>query len=238
MKKPQLKITIPEPCDQNWERMPVLPNGRHCDKCERNLFDFTGMSDEEVVKLIERTNGKVCGRFRKTQLDKPLFHEPDLHSGALVPAIMYTVLAAALTLPVAVNAQQTHVSKTEQTPASSPEQVSEKEPASELVVRARLLDADSGEPIAERLISVSEAGGRAETVTDKNGYFILEITDDLLVNDSLELHVQDDYLYSFVTFKIAKADLPKNTEIKIQSNREEFFLGMPMIIRPEESDED
>jgi hypothetical protein len=51
--------------------MSVQEQGRFCKHCSHVVTDFTGMSDEEVVRfLIQHKNDKVCGHFRNDQLSR------------------------------------------------------------------------------------------------------------------------------------------------------------------------
>jgi hypothetical protein len=64
------KITIPEPCNENWDKMTPKENGRFCMSCSKTVVDFTSMLPEEVQHFfIQNKNEKICGRFRKSQLD-------------------------------------------------------------------------------------------------------------------------------------------------------------------------
>ena len=45
-------------------------NGRFCLSCSKTVIDFTKMlSDEIQLFFIQNQNNRICGRFRKTQLD-------------------------------------------------------------------------------------------------------------------------------------------------------------------------
>ena len=64
------KLTIPEPCTENWDEMTPKENGRFCLSCSKTVVDFTAMLPDEVQHFfIENQNNKVCGRFKKSQLD-------------------------------------------------------------------------------------------------------------------------------------------------------------------------
>lgn len=64
------KITIPEPCHEDWNKMKPNENGRFCMSCSKTVVDFTSMLPEEMQHFfIQNKNGKICGRFRKSQLD-------------------------------------------------------------------------------------------------------------------------------------------------------------------------
>ncbi len=65
------KITIPEPCHENWAEMTPTERGRYCKVCQKEVSDFTKMSNFDLVWRLDRGE-KVCGRFRKDQLDVEL----------------------------------------------------------------------------------------------------------------------------------------------------------------------
>lgn len=73
MKSPTpIQITIAKPCTQDWNAMSVTPSGRYCTQCDHTVIDFAGMSDAQMLQTIAAAKGKVCGRFRATQLDRPM----------------------------------------------------------------------------------------------------------------------------------------------------------------------
>ncbi|WP_427872014.1 energy transducer TonB [Flavobacterium sp. MMS24-S5] len=64
------KISIPEPCSEDWNKMTPNENGRFCMSCSKTVVDFTLMSPEEIQQYIIKNQGhKMCGRFKKSQLD-------------------------------------------------------------------------------------------------------------------------------------------------------------------------
>ena len=64
-----LRISIPHPCNQNWNQMQPNEKGRYCNTCKLTVVDFTKMSNEEI-KTYLLNKSYVCGRFDCTQLDK------------------------------------------------------------------------------------------------------------------------------------------------------------------------
>lgn len=46
-------------CDQNWDAMKATANGRYCDICKKEVFDFTSKSADQINKLDKG----VCGIF-------------------------------------------------------------------------------------------------------------------------------------------------------------------------------
>lgn len=72
------KITIPEPCHENWDKMTPNENGRFCLSCSKTVVDFTSMLPEEIQHFfIQNQNNKICGRFRKSQLDSVTIQIPN-----------------------------------------------------------------------------------------------------------------------------------------------------------------
>jgi len=73
-----LKITIPEPCHEDWNKMTPDETGRHCSACAKSVVDFTHMSDDEVKHffLNKKDDTRVCGRFNQTQLHRIVIELP------------------------------------------------------------------------------------------------------------------------------------------------------------------
>ena len=68
-----LQVTIPSPCHEDWNQMSPREKGRFCDKCCKTVVDFSDKSPGEVVQiLLQQKNEKLCGRFKKDQVAKPV----------------------------------------------------------------------------------------------------------------------------------------------------------------------
>ena len=77
-----MMITIPEPCGEKWSEMKKVDScSRRCAACDRVLTDFVYMSDDELMLFFKQAQarlndevgqGKICGRFRSDQLNRPL----------------------------------------------------------------------------------------------------------------------------------------------------------------------
>jgi hypothetical protein len=66
----KLKITIPEPCHENWDKMTLKDNGRFCLSCSKTVIDFTTKLPDEIQQFFtQNQNQNICGRFKKSQLD-------------------------------------------------------------------------------------------------------------------------------------------------------------------------
>lgn len=69
-----LKIVIPDPCSEDWDKMEPVSGttARHCASCVKNVVDFTGFTDAQMHAYVREHPGKMCGRFRADQLNRPL----------------------------------------------------------------------------------------------------------------------------------------------------------------------
>jgi hypothetical protein len=62
-------ISIHKPCHEQWDQMVEVADGRYCMNCRKTVADFTVMSNADVIAFLG-SNGNVCGRFNKTQLQQ------------------------------------------------------------------------------------------------------------------------------------------------------------------------
>lgn len=71
------KVSIPEPCNENWGKMIPKDNGRFCLSCTKTVVDFTKMSTDEIQNyFISNQNKSICGRFKNAQLDEVTIQIP------------------------------------------------------------------------------------------------------------------------------------------------------------------
>jgi hypothetical protein len=77
MKTQAFKLTIENPCHENWNQMKVNGQGRYCSSCAKTVVDFSGMSADEIGNYFKilytesKASGKainVCGHVKKSQL--------------------------------------------------------------------------------------------------------------------------------------------------------------------------
>jgi len=69
----QLQLSIPTPCHKNWDDMTTADKGRFCDSCQKQVVDFSSMSDRQVSEFFKKpSEGSVCGRFMSDQLERDI----------------------------------------------------------------------------------------------------------------------------------------------------------------------
>ncbi|MGB5436892.1 MAG: carboxypeptidase-like regulatory domain-containing protein [Maribacter sp.] len=66
--KNSLRITVKKPCSEKFENFSKTANGGFCNSCEKEVIDFTNMSQSELMPYFCHTNRNICGRFKTSQL--------------------------------------------------------------------------------------------------------------------------------------------------------------------------
>jgi hypothetical protein len=68
-----IQLHIPEPCHENWDNMTPADKGRFCSSCQKEVVDFSIMTDREMAQFFKRpATGSVCGHFSNSQLDRDI----------------------------------------------------------------------------------------------------------------------------------------------------------------------
>jgi hypothetical protein len=84
MKPVPLKIEVPNPCSEPWDKMQSTDGGKYCGSCEKHVTDFSRFTDQELISYFKNRNAESCGRFRKDQLQREL-HQTIIQKGTLKP---------------------------------------------------------------------------------------------------------------------------------------------------------
>lgn len=175
------KITIPEPCHENWEQMTETEKGKFCAVCQKNLTDFSTYSNQELFNELQSQKGRICGWFRADQLDRYIYE--------IKPAEARTwpwFLAGALSLLGFQNqvvAQDTRPSKPAAAASISTENAAGNNSNILKEIRGRLTTTE-GTAISNEMVYLKEMP--YEAVTDSSGYFTIYVRESLKT-DSITL---------------------------------------------------
>lgn len=66
------QIQVSNPCHEDWTNFTPTPEGGFCASCQKNVVDFTQMSDAQLMAFFRNQNSEnaTCGRFRESQLER------------------------------------------------------------------------------------------------------------------------------------------------------------------------
>lgn len=164
----KIRVEIPEPCSENWNEMTPTERGAFCHKCNKDVFDFSFMTDSEIIQTLSN-NKNTCGRFREDQLNTPMSNEQ--------PKSGWNIAKYAFALPALLVASNGYsFTKNTNITNNNIEQINILNGDSNIVISGKILDS-IGNPIAYAIIKLdstvnvkADSLGRFELTTlVKNG---------------------------------------------------------------------
>lgn len=225
-----IKISIQEPCRESWSAMtPSGPDCRYCAVCERSVTDFTQKTDLEILQHFQN-NGKICGRFRKDQLDRPFVAQRRIRNAAW--------LGWAAGIWSAFAAQEAIAQSAPELELTEPKQCNTVATITKDSIRqvSGLIRDVHGAPLIGASVRFSDKNIGA--ATNINGYFSVKIPAEALASDLFQLKV------TFTGFSPIIIPLPDRLYLEdiclppivMEETYEGLFvLGGPMVIAPKPS---
>lgn len=72
-----MKISINEPCHENWDKMTPNDKGAFCLSCQKNVVDFSNKTITQIKDFFRKKaeTESVCGRFEESQLEALTFDD-------------------------------------------------------------------------------------------------------------------------------------------------------------------
>lgn len=59
------RLETAAPCSQDWAEMTGSGKQRHCVSCNKSVFNFAGMTANEIERLITESKGSLCARIMR-----------------------------------------------------------------------------------------------------------------------------------------------------------------------------
>jgi len=164
-----MKISIPQPCHENWHEMTPNERGRFCASCQKTVVDFTDWTDKMLIDFLLKNKTVTCGRFTNIQLEKE-FTSRQPRKRLYYIAAAFSLISLFTQAPLA-HAQTTQV-RSEQT--ANP--THGKYGGSKVIytVKGSILDIKSKEPIVNVVIQFykeNDALPVAGCITDMDGNY-------------------------------------------------------------------
>ena len=164
-----IQIHINTACHQHWDEMQSTASGAFCQSCQKNVIDFTCMTDSQLIEYFKNKPTGVCGKFYTDQLDKqlemPVKKIPWLKYFFQIslPALLFSYKANAQRLVKKHLAPVVMVTKKSYQPIAL---ATERKVTGKITWKA-------GEPVS--FASVMIKGSQQGTVADINAVFTLEV---------------------------------------------------------------
>ncbi|WP_338869649.1 hypothetical protein WBJ53_20680 [Spirosoma sp. SC4-14] len=239
-----LTVQIPKPCHENWDQMPPNERGRFCASCQKTVVDYSNLSDQELVRLLNKVPEASCGRLRQEQLDR-LLVAPGSNYG-LVWRRWVSLLTMGLLGWQSAQAQVNQGKKTMATEPASQRPVllelavknlpirAELNPTKELIIRGRVMLADSVNNLSPVYnANVMTIGGA--TKTDSTGAFTLQtVVKENIKELPVQMHASHRILERVtITLEPATKSIELNTIVLYKpAPMKEIIGGGLAIIKP------
>ena len=216
--KNEYKLNISEPCQENWKNMEPSQVGKFCNLCSKNVIDFSHLSDNEVIRLIESSKGNLCGRLNQNQLNRPLIETKSTPVNPRFHQILAGLLL--ITNPNSISAQtenKTHIiqEKTLQNVAEeSPQDDSLFHQFSGVIYMPDSITLCSNAKILLRNTEI-------KSITSNKGTFSFQIPD-LYIKDIMKFEINfEDQIYSLIIYS---SQIKENQKLILNKENEEIFI--------------
>tara|TARA_R110002050_G_scaffold94193_3_gene196185 strand:- start:8237 stop:8974 length:738 start_codon:yes stop_codon:yes gene_type:complete len=229
--KKSIELSISKPCREDFKNFKTTKSGGFCPSCQKEVIDFSKMSDREISTFFNAPNENTCGRFRPDQLKAysiPNIQEPKSNAW-LRTAFGISLVGLLGTHPL--KAQSNEQSRA--TPTINLEKkafVEESEqsvevPLNDTLTKGQVLDAETGEamPFANVFLRSKGIG----TSTDFDGKFTFPI----------KLEEGDTLIIQFIGYanKIIKLDkqMIESRTLSVRMRESEIvFMGEVQVNTP------
>ncbi len=221
-------INIDFNCPKEWLKMDKNGQNRHCQSCNQTVFDFSKLSDDEILDFFKnRTSKKICGRFEKPQLAQ-LNHKLNYNSNPLKSfrsVIKPLIVAAAITSVTACSPTNHIADNTHETPSSKIEIVKEvinSDSLNTILIQGKIIATDK-EPLIGAVLRFDET--ERGTITDVNGNFKIKLPKEAIKSETVTISS-----VGFGSFQLQLIDI-QNKEINVVLAEPNYLIGDVIIIK-------
>ena len=184
-------LHIEEPCNEDFSNFTKTQKGGFCQSCTKEVIDFTNYSNKEISIFFKdnSSNTKICGRFKNTQLLKPIQKSK---SKPILNFIRSFGLACLTLLSFSFLNAQKKIQKLETNDYTNPAKEEDTLRSEDISVKGIVIASSDGLPLPG--VNIILSGTAIGTQTNFDGYF--EFPKKLKKGDVL--------MFSFVTMKTQK----------------------------------
>ncbi|MBE5320404.1 hypothetical protein IM793_14660 [Pedobacter sp. MR2016-19] len=214
------EVTIAEPCLQNWDEMDKGEGFNFCKACSKNVIDFSGYTNAEIINVLANAGSSVCGRMSQSQLNQLNYHL------AIVPTnnrnwMKYLgVLAIGMSIFV-MDARAENFKEPIEITRSINNKTDNKKPVMPKKVYGYVIGADN-KPLAGIRLSILDT--KYATLTDKNGRYEI-LLDNKFDFSKNQLMVESIRYSAFLTLDFSKG---KQNNLKLKK-AEPMIMGRVLI---------
>ena len=189
-------LKLENPCSEQWENMTPTEQGSYCDRCAKNVVDFTRLSPAEISVILKQSGNSLCARATGEQLRTPLPVVDNRLEFSLPLSKIAAGLAIATSIGIGQGLQAQHpVVPTEVVRSADPDtpqkqdrspQKHKKLPSGDTILfRGTVVAADGERPIENAKITFVTTTTLISSYSTQDGSFTLPIPSDLVDDDNV-----------------------------------------------------
>ena len=216
------QLNIQNPCHEAWEGFKPTPKGGFCASCQKNVIDFSGMTDSQLMAYfrdLPTENQHLCGRFRNDQLQKdyrieewfPTFSMTDKIVHYEVPISQFRDNKTKISLPLIRKMKMVR----NITVAFLTFAMVEQGCGQQKQLIGQVVDASDGSPLPG--VSVVVKGTKRGVASDVNGHYQITVGD------------KDTLVFSSVGFE-RKILIAKGLKESVQMKMQAEMMGEVVVV--------
>jgi len=216
------EVTIAEPCLQNWDEMEKGAGYNFCKACSKNVIDFSGYTNAEIIDVLANGGSSVCGRMSQSQLNQLNYHL------AIVPTnnrnwMKYLgVLAIGMSIFV-MDAKAENLKEPIEITKSINNKTDDKKPVIPKRIYGYVIGADK-KPVVGIRLSILDT--KYATLTDKNGRY------EILLDNKFDLSKNQLMVESLRYSAFLKLDFSKEKQNNLELKKVEPMIMGRVLMAP------
>ena len=181
-----VKISIVNPCSENWANMSATNKGAFCQQCQKEVIDFSKLSDNQIIQLLGNNTGSICGKVKSDQLNRRLnftktlnYSQPSYYKFfvGLFVSSFWNNSATAKSCVVESTKPNTYFTEKQLVDVETNET---KRDSSKQIIKGKVLDKETNDPIPFANVFIKNY--EISVSTDINGNFSLSIPKEVFVD--------------------------------------------------------
>lgn len=223
-------IQIENPCKEKWDNMQNIPDGKFCDLCSKTVLDLTQKSDQEILRILDESNGEICGRILRHQSNRH-FSPPEKVVISKEKRNGYSQLVAGLTIAASLAGIQTQAVNFEkpliqisENQNSERDLDKEKMSDNDFIISGKLTNSETKKPLPNIEVTFITKEKIFKIKTNQDGIYKITVPDFYIRKTNNVLHF-DFGGYNDKEFVLTKEEL-KNKEFSFESSEIDEMVVM------------
>ncbi|MBD8487248.1 carboxypeptidase-like regulatory domain-containing protein [Echinicola sp. CAU 1574] len=179
MSKKNYRISINQPCEQEWASMKNHSQGKFCQECSKAVIDFSNLKDDEITKILKNNSAELCGRFKKQQLNRSIEPQKDTRSSSFSKLFISIINSENLLAEDITIAHKENISSfSDFFELKKPVKNNYSKDSLDNIIKGRVIDIETNEVLPLVTISIRETD--IQTSTDLEGEFFIKIPEEFI----------------------------------------------------------